>query len=81
MRTDDKTEVHSKRGEEEKQKQKVGIRKKREIIGEEGVAKKWNGGKQWALGSCICLAGSLFVATRNAVEFAFNILMLFDIQW
>lgn len=45
MGTDDKTEVHSKRGEEEKQKQKVGIRKKREIVREEGMVKKRSGGK------------------------------------
>lgn len=59
MRTDDKTEVHSKRGEEEKQQQKVGIRKKTEIIGEEGMEWKWNGGKQWSLGSSICVVGIL----------------------
>lgn len=40
MRTDDKTEVHSKTEKEEKQKQKVGIRKKREIIADEGMARK-----------------------------------------
>lgn len=45
MRADDKTEVHSKREEEEKQKQKVGIRKKREIAGEEEMVKTWNGSK------------------------------------
>lgn len=28
MRADDKTDVHSKRGEEQKEKQKVGIRKR-----------------------------------------------------
>lgn len=80
MGTDDKTEVHSKRGEEEKQKQKVGIRKKREIVREEGMVKKRSGGKQGALGSRICMVGIFFVAIRNAVEFAIDILMIFIVQ-
>jgi len=32
--------MRSKKGEEEKQKQKVGGRKKREMVGEEGMVKK-----------------------------------------
>lgn len=65
MRADDKTDVHSKRGEERKEKQKVGIRKreKGKIIGEEEMVEKWNGGKYWDLGGSVCMEGTLSVAT------------------
>lgn len=44
MRADDKTDVHSKRGEEQKEKQKVGIRKREKGNhrgGREGEEMKW----------------------------------------
>lgn len=44
MRADDKTVVHSKRGEEEKEKQKVGIRKREKgnhRRGRDGGEMKW----------------------------------------
>lgn len=41
MRADDKTDVHSKRGEEEKEKQKVGIRKREKGSHRGGWEMKW----------------------------------------